>query len=682
LETTSLALIREDDTMEIYGANTYNADCISGCSNVETGCTFLAAENYYYVSNDFDFTVNNYCWAENYTESSVSLSVQYVHRVTASASSATYISSSVYSSSYELIIVELPKSSDLQSIQFSFAKSVQTELQAEIGCAGFTAGTNCVNEVTTIFDNSNSAYISDLCNCEYAYITVSQATSCGNARTDFTIVITPILTSSFYPVTQLTAGVWTPDTLPVFAIAPEDLYHLYAVQATSDGFVHVAVGNVNNTDYPSYHSVSLTLYSNSRCLIQSCKSGALATQDIPSRSNNDATESCYVYTQAEANELFYAMISIDEDPINLGITYRLKSIVSYTDLETTSNQHFQIQGLDRHYYKVNGRKSGLATNDIQSVVIDLQIIDGDRLNVFIADSTEFMGAIDSLAASSSYSGWYRRKTCYFGLCTIEIPTRVQHPGANVFYVWVETVTTNPNNTRERIEKPTNYMISATTGKNNCESSNSFTSGFCSSVIKSLTSVYKYRDVDARNNEAECRYENLLCGCTHSLSTCQTKLQRFSCLESFRECDASGFWTPLCRYECTQTVAQCGDWSPINSECTDCTRPEYNCLSQRYSDESTLYCTGEQSNVVRPSPTLLPSSSASITPTATPLPSSTNTPSSASSNSPTPTISLTPSISTTSSKIIIFIEENSASSLLSNTFLVLLVFAFHLFFLNK
>jgi len=549
---------------------------------------------------------------------------------------------------------------------FSFSDSPDGSVfNAYVGCTGFTIGTSCVNSQVFTFSSDAPATVSSssLCGCSELYIAVSAAT-CGNNANDFTITVDPTSDATVATSTSLTAAVWTADTIATFANS--NLYNLYTVQASSSGFVHVAVANVNNTAGPNFHSVNVGLYTSSGCSLASCVTGTFAHMSIPARDGNDADESCYVYSTVGANELVYVQITPNEAAASFpaaGITYRIKPTIVYTDLETTSSQNFQIRGYDRHYYKVNGRASGSAANDIQSVVIDLQIIDGDRLNIYVADSTAF-------ADNSNYAGWTRVKTCYFGLCTVEIPTRAQHPGANVFYVWVETVSTNTVND-ERLEKPTNYKISATTGTNNCKSGSNLVSGFCSSIVSTLSSVYNYRDLTARNNEAECRYENLLCGCTHSLATCQTNLKRFSCLESFRECDASGFWSPICRSECHNVETSCGTFAAQFDQCDDCSRPEFNCLSPRYADDGS--CSGVSSPSASPTPSITPSTSftssptpsISITPTVSPSPVFGN-PDSASPS---------PSPATGGNNIIIIVEESSSSTLLVNTFLVVLAFLF-------
>jgi len=275
-------------------------------------------------------------------------------------------------------------------------------------------------------------------------------------------------------------------------------------------------------------------------------------------------------------------------------------------LENTTNSHFQLIGFDRHYYKVNARVGGVQSGNIQSVVITMNIIDGDRVAIIVADSPTFITFYDNLN-TNAYNGWSRTKVCYFGECTIEISTRAQHPGVPILYVWVATVTTS-SQADYRLEKPVNYLISATTGVNNCESNSNFVSGFCQTTVQSLTSVYSYRDVTLRNAEAQARFENFLCRCEPPTAVCLTALTRFSCLESFRECDNGGFWTPICIAECDNVQTACGPFQESDTTCA-CTRSEFACSNPRYSVLGTNSCTGAQ-------PSATPSPAPSSTPTHT------------------------------------------------------------------
>jgi len=273
---------------------------------------------------------------------------------------------------------------------------------------------------------------------------------------------------------------------------------------------------------------------------------------------------------------------------------------------------------------------------------------------------------------STYVGWHQQKVCYFGSCALEIPTRAQHPGSPVFYVWVTTITTDPSSDY-RLEKATNYQIFATSGLNDCELTSNFITGFCLPTVQTLTHVYKYSNVTARNAEAEARFNNFLCKCTTPLSDCRTKLTRFSCLESFRECDASGFWLPICRNECELVINSCGYWETSDYQCS-CTRPEYSCTNPRYSDNSTAFCTGEQIPSVTPSPIPLPSTSPTPSISVSLSPSSSIIPS----RTPTNTLTIPYIVDNSSENTIITIyEDNSSSTLLPNTFMFVLVFVCYL-----
>jgi len=298
------------------------------------------------------------------------------------------------------------------------------------------------------------------------------------------------------------------------------------------------------------------------------------------------------------------------------------------------------------------------------VVITLTIIDGDRLVILVSDDINYINFYDF--AEAEFHGWVKHKVCYFGQCTIEIPTRVQHPGSEVFYVWIETISPNVDDEYQRIEKPTNYQLSATVGLNNCLSSVVYpTTTFCTSTIKTLGNVYSYRDVTLRDKEAQNRFDNFLCRCPVPVITCQQRLTRFSCLESFRECDQDGFWLPVCRYECNDIVNNCGDWRNGNGVC-DCERSEFTCSSNRYSDND---CTG---NIMGASASPSPFPSIIPVPTATSSISLTvSVSTSFISKSPTASFSASPTPTVFADSFTI-IEVDSSSALSLSPLLLLLL----------
>lgn len=196
-------------------------------------------------------------------------------------------------------------------------------------------------------------------------------------------------------VVSLTNNVYVAHTLPAFAPSP---VRFYSVAATVDGFVHVSINRANNTAGSNGHDVYAILTDSNGCTIGFCSTGAYDEQDIPSRSENSEDSSCFIYTDgAVANQLYYLIVLAADEEINSppasAATYRVKPIVNYVNLETTANQNFQLVGWDRQYYKVNGRVGGVATGNLQSVVITLNIIDGDRVALIVADSPSLIEPI-------------------------------------------------------------------------------------------------------------------------------------------------------------------------------------------------------------------------------------------------------------------------------------------------
>merc|ERR1711862_902040 len=67
--------------------------------------------------------------------------------------------------------------------------------------------------------------------------------------------------------------------------------------------------------------------------------------------------------------------------------------------------------------------------------------------------------------------------------------------------------------------------------------------------------------------------------------CNATLQAFACHESFRRCDAEGFYTGTCRDSCEAVVYECANWfETVDLE-------HYNCTSSRYLDGNAQTCTG-------------------------------------------------------------------------------------------
>jgi hypothetical protein len=196
-------------------------------------------------------------------------------------------------------------------------------------------------------------------------------------------------------------------------------------------------------------------------------------------------------------------------------------------------------------------------------------------------------------------GWHQAKVCHFGICELAISTRAQHPNITTIYVFVTPISSSEDNSQRfnAHEKPTNYRIKATTGSGNCGGVTA--GGFCSDAGLAGTSYWNYRWPVERHLEAKNRFDCLQCRCPIPDSACNVTLKRFSCYESFRECDADGFWIPICRDECNRVTASCTSLLPLTPNCA-CDRTEFNCQSARYLD--TEPCTGV---VNPPTPTVTP-----------------------------------------------------------------------------
>jgi hypothetical protein len=680
----------------ITGESVYNSDCSNGCPLAEDGCLFLGASPNYYLyyvntdigSKDFD------CFETPVTKDTISFSVQPVHTLLLpSPGSINSFTSYVPSGGYDLAYIPLNTANQFNtlSIDLFFESAIETNMRVNISCNGFTAGDTCATTILdsfTAYDSSDVFTLTEeiLCNCPALYLTFVQESSCG-AGTHFTFGVTVEPVEFFFPIVALTNNVRIADSIPSFALTADNSFKIYSFTSGTDGFIHGQISNVNNTNGPNFHSARIAILDD-LCLLEVSNTFAVS-QDTPPRDSNSQISSGYVYVNTgvpNTNYYFYVFNDEVPDPSAAAVTYDIIAVNSYTDLESTANQHFQIQGYNRHYYKVNGRKNALSTNDIQSVVITMTLIDGDRLEMIVSDDPLYINYVDN-STTEDFTGWKIQKLCYFGVCTIEIPTRAQHPGATVFFVWVVTVDTSPP---ERLEKPSNYLISATTALNNCDASFNSAAGFCSSTVRSYSNpVYLYRDANQRNLEAEARYESLLCRCAAPLSQCRSNLLRFSCLESFRECDASGFWLPLCRGECETLVSNCGSWSNVDQEC-DCARPEFSCANPRYSDLTGGFCTGNQiTAVVSPSssPVVLPSAiSGTLSGSPSQVPTSSFvsislSPSTSPSPFFTPPVSvvvsppLSPSHEAEVTVIIYYFEVNTTLQLLPNTFILLLLVLF-------
>jgi len=184
------------------------------------------------------------------------------------------------------------------------------------------------------------------------------------------------------------------------------------------------------------------------------------------------------------------------------------------------------------------------------------------------------------------ASWTREVWCdanYFGypyICDIEIPTEASHPGNTAYFISV-------------YGKNATYSIAYWRGLENCHAftHNGLTDGlsFCSGIVNYPT--WRWDDYAALDSEASCFFDELynhfrVQPCWSGVTTdCNATLQQFACYESFRACDANGFYVGTCRSSCDAVVYECVNWfESVDLE-------HYNCSSSRYIDDGASTCTG-------------------------------------------------------------------------------------------
>jgi len=622
------------DNQGISSGINYNHDCVSGCPDVEPGCIFLGSQENYYM----------------YTSGPMNVDLQLVHTVDIAVDSTTSISAYVYAGGYELIYVPYDDVLTFSNLDI-FVVSATGDLTIEISYFGFSAGTGCSNALFAKLNNTGIATIpasysrvGSTCNSNGFYITIYQADQCGSGAVEFTLgfQVRPLL--NLLPIQALPTNQWVAGNIPVYGLpTPTSYPRIFQIQATNQEILLINIANANNSISDSF---TLSI-SSGTCSLGTC-STIVGTCSV-------------AVTPVTPNQTYYAFVStvtLPDTSLLTELTFRIQALNTLPNLETTVNNHYQALPRNLQIFKVNGRQNGSPTGEIQSVVITTELIDGNPLIISVSDRPDF-------------NGWRRSKICDFGTCTLEFPTRASHPGFSVFYVSVRVdsgITLN-------FVKPTNYKIYATTGLKNCETTASFISGFCLPTVSTLSHVYKYRDAEARNAEAQARVESFSCKCPYPQAECVSKLTRFSCLESFRECDSHGFWTPLCRNECEDVVSSCGPWHSSSNNCT-CERPEFSCGSSRYSDDDSSVCTGHQVIVPSATPSASPAPSRSPAASVVPVPSASPSPSTVvPSSSPSPSELPEPSDNDTYRTYIIV---NSGSNLSLSVAVLMMMVAFLLF----
>jgi len=533
-------------------------------------------------------------------------------------------------------------------------------LTVAVGCGGAVSSSDAgcgyfVESFTTsstLEGNVYQMYGTDCQTCSSVWVTVTASSDCDMNGYSFDVTSSFSLVVELFPNGQTQTGTALQSTWQAGAIEryaqslPLQVSTWTVSSSTSSGFIHVGIGNVNGTVIGSVgpvdtygHVLILDVYLNG-CIVGTCSSGLTAIAN-PSRYNNN-DYSCFVSiptSTVATQQTYLAAVSVSSSnpisPVFASANFRIQAFNSYTDLSDISSFSDLIQGRSRHYYSVRAMNSGTPI----SVVVNLNIVDGPRLLLTVADTPDYMTSYQDLGLT--YDGWFQQKICPFSSCTIEIPTLASHPRVPVLYIWVTTVPTDTDDWRTPEEKPTNYIISGSIGTENCiPASQALVGPFCSSVniTNAPGGVWFSRTASSiLDSEAECTYNGFLCRCVTPSQTCQNALKEFACLEPFVGCDSQGFKIAKCRSNCQYVVDQCGDWTAQpNTDC-DCQSPQFNCDSAYYA--SSAPCSG--SDIVSTSssvqvigfvdttltaPTSLDCATPSPSPTTNPLFSASPTPS--------------------------------------------------------
>lgn len=233
-----------------------------------------------------------------------------------------------------------------------------------------------------------------------------------------------------------------------------------------------------------------------------------------------------------------------------------------------------IIGDTRHFYQV--------ANAGGSIQFDLDVSYGPAIEFDV-----FTGCGSS--PSTSYNEY---QICAAGVCSVYIPTEALAPAtANYFIVITSGGLTSGPSANTQSEKETSYTLSVTQGASNCAAPPS--TGFCADPTfegvnafagTNGATVWDYDNVQAKDDEASCRFSELADRCPRPTQECRQWLKIFSCLESFPQCDANGFLQGTCTDVCSQVEAACGTWL------LDDPHFEWGCMSGRYvADASASTC---------------------------------------------------------------------------------------------
>jgi len=242
-----------------------------------------------------------------------------------------------------------------------------------------------------------------------------------------------------------------------------------------------------------------------------------------------------------------------------------------------------IIGRTRHFYRL--------TNAASAISLDLTISEGPALTLIVFD--------DLVSPNSPIrAGFQETLVCSFGTCSVYISSFSEHSLSDTFYIEIDSANIGSGvpvfgsadqytrATNDNAEKPTRYTLSATLSTGNCATPPS--TGFCASAVEGgnvwseiNNSVWSYERPDLKDNEAFCRFNDLVVNCPNPSEECRRWLKVFSCLESFPQCDGSGFQMGVCQDVCFEVTKACGGFKTL--------REEFGCCSDRYvpGNDSTI-----------------------------------------------------------------------------------------------
>ena len=307
------------------------------------------------------------------------------------------------------------------------------------------------------------------------------------------------------------------------------------------------------------------------CSSDSC---GVITDSIGDQSSCGVQSGCSTYSCASG--LYYIDVDLSgTSSDDAGVAVELLVVNQWVDLSSSASA--TLLGSEKHFYRV--------ANSLNALTFKLSVHSGPALRFIVFD-----GCFKALGT------FQETQVCAFGECYIWVPTLAKHSGSANYYVEIlsdfgtdeaEWLRNNNN----RAEAPTDYTIQVISGSGNCAAPP--TGGFCSDasfagvdVWSDLTNnqVWSFVDPTLHDQEAHCLYEELTDRCVYPTDECRYWLKVFSCLESFPQCDSTGFQQAPCVDVCNKVEEVCGSFD-------DASNFEYpfQCCRDRYSADSTGTC---------------------------------------------------------------------------------------------